>query len=236
MLLGGMSSSRSPRPLPRNTHHSAPRRPTMARAGEWGRAVLHGQVPEHPTPQAAGAQHFAMDAGEDVGEAPLLEVLPQERVQQRTVEQIVDPCAFGPVPSRRCAADGGIVGGLSRLVSHLSISVLPNRLSKYPRSCVHPALLPQSSPVILAGAVCASWSRRQNSWWKCRRLSPILPCCSRLWNRTWTFQFVIVEGETSIFKVFFPDRVQQRRLLRRSLTILLLVEVFKVFVQDRVHS
>ena len=39
----------------------------MARAGGWGRVALHGQVPEHPTPQAAGAQHFAMDAREDVG-------------------------------------------------------------------------------------------------------------------------------------------------------------------------
>ena len=40
----------------------------------------------------AGARYFAMDAGEDVGEAPaaerpalLLEVLPQEWVQHRTV-------------------------------------------------------------------------------------------------------------------------------------------------------
>ena len=48
-----------------------------------------------PPPRRAGARYFAMDAGEDVGEAsaagrpaPLLEVLPQERVQQR--EQIVD--------------------------------------------------------------------------------------------------------------------------------------------------
>ena len=52
------------------THHSAPRRQTMARAGGWERAVLHGQVPEHPTSQAAGVQYFAMDAREDVGEAP----------------------------------------------------------------------------------------------------------------------------------------------------------------------
>ena len=76
----------------------------MARAGEWERAVLHGQVPEHPTSQAAGVQHFAMDAAEDVGEvpaagrpAPLLEVLPQERVQQRIVEQIVDPVPWVPL-------------------------------------------------------------------------------------------------------------------------------------------
>ena len=90
--------------LAENNHHTAPRRQTKARAGRWERAVLHGQVPEHPTPQAAGAQHFAMDTGEDVGEAPaagrpapLLEVLPQERVQQRTEEQIVDPVPLVPL-------------------------------------------------------------------------------------------------------------------------------------------
>ena len=45
-----------------------------------------------------------MDAGEDVGEAPaaerpapLLEVLPQERVRRRTVEQIVDPVLVVPM-------------------------------------------------------------------------------------------------------------------------------------------
>ena len=118
---------------------------------------------------------------------------------------------------------------------HLSISVSPSRLSKYPRSCVHPALLAQSSVR----------RRRQNSWWKCRRLSPILPCCSRLWSTTLTFQFVVVEGETSIFKVFFPDRVQQRRfclwnaflsrLWSRPLTFLFPLEAFQIFAQDRVH-
>ena len=57
-----------------------------------------------PPPQAAGAQYFAMDAGEDVGEAPaaerpapLLEVLAQEWVQRRTVEQIVDPVPVVPM-------------------------------------------------------------------------------------------------------------------------------------------
>ena len=78
----------------------------MARAGGVGTSciALHGQVPEHPTPQAAGALHFAMDAGKDVAEAPaagrpapLLEVLLQERVQQRTAEQIVDPVPVVPL-------------------------------------------------------------------------------------------------------------------------------------------
>ena len=45
-----------------------------------------------------------MDAGEDVGEAPavrrpapLLEVLPHEQAQRRTVEQIVDPVSEVPM-------------------------------------------------------------------------------------------------------------------------------------------
>ena len=78
------------------THHSALRRPTMARAGGWERAVLHGQVPEHPTPPGgAGTEYFSLDV-EDVpaaGSRPdrLSAVSgPQERVLRRTVEQIVD--------------------------------------------------------------------------------------------------------------------------------------------------
>ena len=89
-----------PQALAAYTHHSAPRRQTIPRAGGWERVALHGQVPEHPTPQAAGAQHFAMDAGEGVGEAPaawrpapLLEVL----LQQRTAEQIVEPVPVVPL-------------------------------------------------------------------------------------------------------------------------------------------
>ena len=85
-------------------HHTAPRRQTMARAGEGPRVALHGHVPEHVPPQAAGAQFFAMDTGEDVGDAPaaerpapLLEVLPQVWVQRRTVEQIVDPVPVVPL-------------------------------------------------------------------------------------------------------------------------------------------
>ena len=76
----------------------------MARAGRGARDAQYGRVPEDALPQAAGARYFAMDAGEDVGEAPaaerpapLLEVWPQERVQQRTVEQIVDPVPLVPL-------------------------------------------------------------------------------------------------------------------------------------------
>ena len=85
-------------------HHSAPRGPRTARTRRGARDELHGYAPEDAPPQAAGAQHFALDAGEDDGEAPaagrpapLLEVVPQERVQQRTAEQIVDPVPVVPL-------------------------------------------------------------------------------------------------------------------------------------------
>ena len=67
--------------LAESTHHSAPRGQKMARVGGWERAVLHGHVPEHPIPQAAGAQYYAMTPDEEAPAAerppPLREVGPQ---------------------------------------------------------------------------------------------------------------------------------------------------------------
>ena len=48
---------------------------------------------------------------------------------------------------------------------------------------------------------------------------------SRVWD---------AEGDSQVFKVFFPDRVQQRRPSCRSLTFP--VEVFKVLALDRFHQ
>ena len=172
----------------------------MARAG--GRDVLYGCVPEDAFPQAAGARYFALDAGEDVGEAPaagrpapLLEVLPQERIQRRTAEQIVDPV---PVVPLLFMVEPQMVEQLVDILSPFDFRVA-EQVIEVPIPCVHPALLAQSSVR----------HRRQNCWWKCRRSYPILPFCSGLWSRTSTFQFLIVQGESLIFKVFFPDRVQQ---------------------------
>ena len=87
------------------THHSAPRRQMTARAGGGVREMFDtAAFRKMPPPRRlVPGRYFAMDAGEDVGEAPaarrpapLLEVLPQEQEQRRTVEQIVDP--FSEVP------------------------------------------------------------------------------------------------------------------------------------------
>ena len=73
----------------------------MDRAVEWERAALHGHVPEHPTPQAAGTEYFSLDV-EDVpaaGSQPdrFAGVRLQGRIQRRTVEQTVDFVRVAPM-------------------------------------------------------------------------------------------------------------------------------------------
>ena len=81
-------------------HHTS-RGQRMDRAGWWERAALHGHVPEHPTPQAAGTEYFFLHV-EDVPAAGLLpwvlaEPRPQERVQRHSVEHIVDLVRVAPM-------------------------------------------------------------------------------------------------------------------------------------------
>ena len=66
----------------------------------------------------------------------------------------------------------------------------------------------------------------------------------RLWSTTYAFQFLVVEGEALVYKVFFPDRVQHRYMVLRNAFLsgmwsrslfLGLVKAFKIFSQDKVH-
>ena len=125
---------------------------------------------------------------------------PQERVQRHTVEHIVDFVCFAPMcrsSTLLCRRRWNSCRTSSS--SSTRSCLIPSTLSKCPRSC------PRTS---LCSPLCAFRSWR-NSWWKCRRSFPI-PRYSGLWSRTSSFQFLIVDGETLVFKVFFPDRVQQR--------------------------
>ena len=73
-----------------------PRKQSRARSGGWERGVLHGQVPENPTPQVAGMDVHEVPA---TGSRPdrLAGVRPQERVQQHPVDQIVDTAPAMPI-------------------------------------------------------------------------------------------------------------------------------------------
>ena len=68
----------------------------MARSVGWVRGEAHGQVPEEPTPQEPGTQHFFLDddsvpelGGSRPDRLPVMSGQ-QERVPRHIVEQIVD--------------------------------------------------------------------------------------------------------------------------------------------------
>ena len=63
-------------------------------------------------------------------------------------------------------------------------------------------------PVVLACVDLAwcSWSRRRrSSWWRCR-LPCLFPLCSRLPSRSLTFQFLALVVIVEVFKVFLKDK------------------------------
>ena len=191
-------------------HHSRDVGPVTynaLRSQKTARAEATNNAPRSQMSSVAGdTELFSLCEDELGGTRPdrLYEVRPQERDQRHTVEQIVDTVLFVP------SLDVPVPQMENQLVDECRFLdvLIPSRLSKCPRSRLH--------PVLLAGAVCASLSRRQNSWCKYRRSSPILLCCSELWSRTSTFQFLVVEGETSVLKVLLPDRVLQRSLPLRN--------------------
>ena len=108
----------------------------------------------------------------------------------------------------------------------------PSRSSKSPRSFLRTSLCARF-------CVIRSW---QNSWWKCRRSCLVLGC-SCVWSRPLTFQFLVVEGEVLVFKVFPLDRVQQRCFPPKNVylgglwsrSLIFPVEAFKIFAQVWVH-
>ena len=100
---GGMSSSRCKCSWPRMNTTPPHGDRAGPGAGREARDVLHGRVPDAPPPQSSreGTEFFAMSEDSDVvggGRPPsLVDVRRQRRVQQRTVEQIVDPVPLVPM-------------------------------------------------------------------------------------------------------------------------------------------
>ena len=192
--------------------------PKMARAGK-GRSWQNctATVAETPLPQP---ELFELSFDEGPGWVRpdrLAGVRPQEQVQRHTVEQIVD-----------------------------AVTVLPTLDAPVPLMVEQPvdvfqffdALLPVAEQVIdvpkiifedMPGEPLFATRSWWNSWWKCQRSSFSS-------SRPLTFEFLVVVGDSQIFKVFFRDRVQQRRLSCRTLIFQFPVEVFKVFAQDKVAA
>ena len=104
MLLGGMSSSRSPWPLPRirTTQLHGDRR--WQGPGGGNEQYYTAKFRNIPPPRRLVPSILRWMPGRTLGEAPaagrpapLLEILPQERVQRRTSKQIVNPVPVVPL-------------------------------------------------------------------------------------------------------------------------------------------
>ena len=167
---GGTSSSRCFAP----GHVRAPRRSTGTDEGQGrglgSRDALHGHVPEHSTPRRQSLSTFPLTSKRCLppGSRPdrLFGVFgPQDRVQRRTVQQIVD---IAPLPIIDDPAPQMVEELPDVLRFFRALSPDPSRLSKCPRSCLRTSLCERQ----LASR---SW---WNSWLKCPRLYPG-PCCSR---------------------------------------------------------
>ena len=197
-----------------------------ARSGGWERAVLHGHVPEHPTSQAAGTEYFSLDV-EDVpaaGSRPdrLSGVRPQERLQQHPVDQIVDTAPALPILDVPVLLMGEQLVDVLRFFD--TLCPVAEQVIDVPKISLED---------IPARRLCRSW---WNSWWMCQLSCTFL-------SRKLTFQFLVVEGDMRIFKVFTLDRVQQRRSFLRNAFLSglwsrtwIFLEVFKVYAQYRVQQ
>ena len=158
------------------------------------------------------------------------------------------PLSLGGRPAPLSEVAGWQSRVLRHVVGHLPVPALnvpvPQMVDQLPDVLLRffRVLSPDPEQVIEVPKI-LPFDVRRNSWWKCRRLYPI-PRRSGLWSSTSTFQFLMVEDQFPVFKVFLLNRVQQRRLpprnaflsglWSRSLT-LFQVDVFMVLSQDKVH-
>ena len=160
----------------------------------------------------------------------LVGVRPQERDQRHTVEQIVDTVLFAPsldVPVPQM--DNQLVEVCRQLDVRIPEQVIEvPKISSPSRHCRRRVrFAEQTAEQLVEVPTIISYSS----------------LLQRLWSRTSIFQLV-VEGETSVFKVFLPDRFLQRSfplrnavlsgLWIRSWILVCLVAAFKIFAQSRV--
>ena len=234
---GGDTSSR-------RSLQSWPRTSTTVPHGDRGRP---GQREEREKNYTATLRRMPLPGtlrwtlGKDVGEAPaagrpapLLEVLPQERVQQRTAEQIADlvplvPLLHDVVPK--------MVEQLVDILSPLDFRV-PEQVIEVPKIVCPPraarTVLGAPQTVGTAGGSAYAFQFALGvvlvDVFKIFSLDIFPP---RLWSRSQSFQFLIMVF-LEVSKVFTQHRVQQR-VRSRSLTFqfLMAARISKILVSHR---
>ena len=216
--------------LAESTHHSS-RGQKTARAGVWGHELNYtATIRKPPTPQPELFSLYDEEPGRSRPDRMPTLSGPQERDLRRTVQQIVDvplvPLLDDPVPQM--------------------VEQLPDVLRFFDLLLPVPEQVIEVPKILLGDVPVRSVLRDPQLVEQLVEVPTVVSYSSlqRTWSIPLTFQFLVVEGDSQVFKVFFPDRVQQRRsclrnavlsgLWSRSLTFL--VEVFKVFALCRVRQ
>ena len=245
--------------LAESNHHTAPRGQKQARAREGRRAELHGHEPGDPLsppplplPQP---ELFELSFDEESGGSRpdrLAGVRPQERVQRHTVSHSSTSllsCRF----SNACAADGEPTGGIHEDARHCDPRAgyrSAQDLSRQnPAAICGPA--PSAESGTVGGPTGASSLRRLDTAVVEQVIAvPKLSidsiplrsvlCETQMASRSSTFQFLarMVYLDTEVFKVSFQNRVlfllPSRRWTFQFLALVVVMEVFQVFTQDKV--
>ena len=200
------------------THHTAPRGHMIARVREEERDELYdAKGLMTPLPSRP---------------TPLVEVRPQGRVQRHFLEHMADFCPYVQI------LDAPVPQTVEQLPDVLrffdTLILLPSSLSMCPRSSSSAS---RREPRFMS----RSW---RNSWWKCRRLFPILPC-SGPWSSTLTFQFPRRGGGISGLRGVFPGQSSTAQLASQDRTSGRIAEQivgfpvcrggFQIFAQDWFH-
>ena len=143
--------------------YDGPRAQKTDRAGEAAQ-----RAPRRRRSNAAGdAVFFELFDEDTAGMRPgvLAEPRPQERVQRHTMEHIVEFVCCAPMVQTLDAPVPQTVEQLPDVLRFFDrLSTVPERVLEVPK------IFTEDVPM-LAVCVIRSW---QNSWWKCRRSSPIL--------------------------------------------------------------
>ena len=203
---------------------SAPHRPNgTEQCQEQGSEMNNAFGQKTPPPRAASTVYFSMDGDGDVLAArptPLVEVRPQQRVQRHTAEQIIQTFVPAQVLDAPVLQMGNqLVEFMQKLdtatpeqvidVPNLSQDRIPQRsavgrpqtaeqLVEVPTVLSFSSLQQQSVEQIIDVPVPHRRRRGQGGLqgFPSDRIQQ-----HGLWSSTWTFQFLVVEGDSLIFKV-----------------------------------
>ena len=218
-------------PSPSTTPHEVRRWQGRGEEGHEERDASRRQKP--PPPQAFFRLYDEEDAEWGARQGSVTDPRPQERVQRHTMEHTVDFVWCSPMVQILDALVPQMVEQLPDVLRFFDALIpVPEQIIEVPKIILEdipPRISvrePQLAEQLVEVPTIVSYSSLQRNM-----------------EQNVDLQFLVVEGEVLVFKVFFPDRVQQRCFPLKNVFLsgmwsrssIFPVEAFKIFPQVRVH-